>query len=435
MLKCVRRTLVAGAALCTMLSGIPASAQSNLSGVWNNLGILNEDWPDRLPGPELGDYAGLPVNDAVRARADAWDASLITLPEYQCRVHPSDYVSSFAGLRIWEERDSASQQLIAIHTHHFAWGTERTIWMDGRPHPPDYAMHTAMGFSTGKWDGDILVATTTHLKEGWTRRNGLTRSDSATVTEHFIRHGDTLTLVISVDDPEVLHRARRPLARLRVRGQRRHRAVSVRAGRGNSPAQRRDSAPPAGYESVPGRVREGARHSARGRARRRRNDVSGVPEEDGGDAEAGRSREVTRTRFNVAFAARRARHARQPGRVRAAAQNFDDVEVKLQKAQGNVYMLVGAGGNVTVQIGAEGVVLVDTQFAPMSTKILAAVRTLIAGAAPLHHQHAQPRRPRGRQREPQEGGRDDRRRQRDVRHRRRRAGRADHLRTSTRTSA
>jgi hypothetical protein len=111
-------------------------------------------------------------------------------------------VSSFAGLRIWEERDPASQQLIAIHTHHFAWGTERTIWMDGRPHPPEYAMHTSMGFSTGKWDGDILVVTTTHLKEGWTRRNGLTRSDSATVTEHLIRHGDTLTLVISVVDPK-----------------------------------------------------------------------------------------------------------------------------------------------------------------------------------------------------------------------------------------
>ena len=169
--------------LLALLAAAPASAQTNLSGVWNNLGILNEDWPDRLPGPELGDYAGLPVNDAVRARADAWDASLITLPEYQCRVHPSDYVSSFAGLRIWEERDSASQQLIAIHTHHFAWGTERTIWMDGREHPPEYAMHTAMGFSTGKWDGDNLVVTTTHLKEGWTRRNGLTRSDSATVTE------------------------------------------------------------------------------------------------------------------------------------------------------------------------------------------------------------------------------------------------------------
>jgi hypothetical protein len=197
-----RAPLVACTAmLSAMLASVPASAQVNLSGVWNNFGILHEDWPDRLPGPELGDYAGLPVTDAVRMRADSWDASLITLPEYQCRVHPSDYVSSFAGLRIWETRDPASQQLIAIHTHHFAWGTERTIWMDGRPHPPEYALHTAMGFSTGKWDGDILVVTTTHLKEGWTRRNGLTRSDKATVTEHLIRRGNDLILVISVSDP------------------------------------------------------------------------------------------------------------------------------------------------------------------------------------------------------------------------------------------
>jgi hypothetical protein len=188
-------------AVGVILAAAPAAAQVNLSGVWNNLNLLHEDWPDRLPGPEIGDYAGLPVTDALRLRADTWDASLLTLPEYQCRVHPSDYVSSFAGLRIWEERDSASQQLIAIHTHHFAWGTERTIWMDGRPHPPDYALHTAMGFSTGKWEGEILTVTTTHLKEGWVRRNGLARSDKATVTEHFIRHGDNLTLAIIVNDP------------------------------------------------------------------------------------------------------------------------------------------------------------------------------------------------------------------------------------------
>src|SRR5262249_15908594 len=113
-----------------------AAGEVNLSGVWDNLGILHEDWPDRLFGPELGDYTGVPLTEEARLRADTWDASLITLPEYQCRVHPSDYVPSFAGMRIWEERDKDSQQLIAIHTHHFAWGTERTIWMDGRQHPP-----------------------------------------------------------------------------------------------------------------------------------------------------------------------------------------------------------------------------------------------------------------------------------------------------------
>jgi glyoxylase-like metal-dependent hydrolase (beta-lactamase superfamily II) len=60
-------------------------------------------------------------------------------------------------------------------------------------------------------------------------------------------------------------------------------------------------------------------------------------------------------------------------------QNFDNVQINIQKAQGNVYMLVGAGGNVTVQAGSEGVLLVDTQYAPLSNKILAAVHTLSQG--------------------------------------------------------
>ncbi len=187
--------------LAILLLAGSAFGQVNLSGVWDNLDLFHEDEPDRFLGPELGDYTGVPLTDEARMRADSWDASLITLPEYQCRVHPSDYVPSFAGMRIWEERDSASQQLIAIHTHHFAWGTERTIWMDGREHPPEYALHTAQGFSTGKWDGAILTVYTTHLKEGWIRRNGIPRSDRASVMEHFIRHGDGLTLMTVINDP------------------------------------------------------------------------------------------------------------------------------------------------------------------------------------------------------------------------------------------
>ena len=198
-MDCVRRVLIA---VFLSVTTFPAFAQVDLSGVWNNQ--LDEDWPDRLFGPELGDYTGIPLNAAARARAEAWDASLITLPEYQCRVHPSDYAPSFADIRVWEEIDKDTQNLVAIHIHHFAWGTERTIWMDGRPHPPDYALHTSMGFSTGKWDGDILTVTTTHLKEGWIRRNGVPRSDRAVVTEHFIRHGDHLTWVTVIKDPAYL---------------------------------------------------------------------------------------------------------------------------------------------------------------------------------------------------------------------------------------
>jgi cyclase len=62
-----------------------------------------------------------------------------------------------------------------------------------------------------------------------------------------------------------------------------------------------------------------------------------------------------------------------------AQQNFDNVEVHVLPVQGNIYMLVGAGGNITVQIGKDGVLLVDTEYAQLSNKILAAIRTISDG--------------------------------------------------------
>src|SRR5688500_4411066 len=85
--------------LASALLAGPALAQSNFAGVWNM--TLTEDFPDRLPGPELGDYAGLPLNANDRLRAMSWSASILSLPDYQCRVHPSDYANSFADIRMW----------------------------------------------------------------------------------------------------------------------------------------------------------------------------------------------------------------------------------------------------------------------------------------------------------------------------------------------
>jgi hypothetical protein len=81
---------------------------------------------------------------------------------------------------------------------------QRTIYMDGRPRPSEHAQHSWQGFSTGEWEGDMLKVVTTHLKEGWVRRNGLPRSDKATLTEYFIRNQNYLTLVTVVDDPVYL---------------------------------------------------------------------------------------------------------------------------------------------------------------------------------------------------------------------------------------
>jgi len=60
----------------------------------------------------------------------------------------------------------------------------------------------------------------------------------------------------------------------------------------------------------------------------------------------------------------------------AAQRNFDDVEIETLRVRPNIYMLVGAGGNITVQVGDDGVLIVDTQYAELSEKILAAIAKL-----------------------------------------------------------
>jgi hypothetical protein len=61
-----------------------------------------------------------------------------------------------------------------------------------------------MGFSTGKWDGDILTVSTSHIKSEWIRRNGVPNSEFATLIEHFVRHGNVMTYVSVVTDPVYL---------------------------------------------------------------------------------------------------------------------------------------------------------------------------------------------------------------------------------------
>jgi hypothetical protein len=189
--------------LLVVLLGVPTIAQTDPSGEWENR--FHEDEPERVPGPEIGDYLGLPINDAARLRGDSWTATLLELPENQCRPHPSDYAWRGPALvRIWKEVDPETQKLIAYHTHISWQGAEQTIYMDGRPHPPDYAPHTWQGFSTGVWQGDILTVTTDHLKEGWIRRNGIPRSAKAVVTTYFLRHGNYLTVAVLISDPAYL---------------------------------------------------------------------------------------------------------------------------------------------------------------------------------------------------------------------------------------
>ncbi len=203
MRSCHRRnipcTWLAALAVLAVLALPSAEAQISLSGYWEP--IYNEDFNERVPGPSIGDYAGLPINDAARLRADSWESSLLTVPEHQCKPHPSTYGFRGIGtLRMWETRDVETQQLLKIDTWINWQSQHREIWLDGRPAPSPNALHTWQGFSRGGWQGNVLVVETDHLKAGWARRNGLPLSDLATMKEYFFRHDDVLTHVMIISD-------------------------------------------------------------------------------------------------------------------------------------------------------------------------------------------------------------------------------------------
>jgi cyclase len=60
----------------------------------------------------------------------------------------------------------------------------------------------------------------------------------------------------------------------------------------------------------------------------------------------------------------------------AAQAGMDTVQIRTLPAGKGVYMLMGAGGNIALSVGNDAAFLVDDQFAPLTTKILAAVKAV-----------------------------------------------------------
>jgi hypothetical protein len=188
------------AAFAQFSGSMSAQPGVDLSGAWSPA-----PHEESTGNPAIADYLGVPINEGARAWGLAWSPSRVTVPEHQCQVHVAPYIMGGPlNLRIWEERENQSQRLEAIRLYISTYEQNRTIWMDGRPHPPDAAAHTWMGFSTGNWEGNTLTVYTTHMKAGYLRRNGLPESDQATLIEHFMRHGDYLVHVSEVTDPATL---------------------------------------------------------------------------------------------------------------------------------------------------------------------------------------------------------------------------------------
>jgi len=185
------------------------AAPIDLTGYW--VSIITEDWRYRMVTPRPGDFQGIPMTQAAVKIADAWDPAKDETSGEQCKSY-------------------GAPALLRVPEHlHIAWQDDHTLRMDtdagkqtrlfhfGDWKAPDSAP-TLQGDSLAQWEmqreggrpvNGSLKVTTSHLKAGYLRKNGVPYSDNAGLTEYYDlvkeRNGDQLLVVtIVVTDPMYL---------------------------------------------------------------------------------------------------------------------------------------------------------------------------------------------------------------------------------------
>jgi hypothetical protein len=188
-----------------LLSCLTVFGQIELSGTWQARNYSDSLANRPGPGPSPVDYLGVPLNEAARAQALTYSPSKISMPDRVCSLYAPSYIliGPF-GIKIWNETEPRTGTTVAWKIG--AWEDRETItvWMDGRSHPGQSAPHENSGFTTGRWENDVLTTYTTHMRTAFVRRNGIPLSDQATMTLRFFRHEDLLTLSGRIDDPAYL---------------------------------------------------------------------------------------------------------------------------------------------------------------------------------------------------------------------------------------
>jgi hypothetical protein len=202
-----RQRTAAFASLLTLASTPLFAQQIDLAGMWSSgLGNHEELLLRGDPGVEVGEYVGVPLTDGARQHAESWTATMHSLLEWQGRPHPVTYSmrAPRPDFRMGPVVDPQTERLIGYTITGLFGRADRTIWLDGRPHPSKYAEHQWQGFSTGEWVNGGLKVTTTHIKYSFVHRNGIPLSPYAVMTEYYWRRGNLLILAIHLEDPVYL---------------------------------------------------------------------------------------------------------------------------------------------------------------------------------------------------------------------------------------
>lgn len=190
------------------------AAPIDLTGYW--VSVITEDWRYRMVTPAPGDYQSVPMTPEARRVADTWNPARDEAAGNQCKSYGAAAVLRLPErLHItWQDDQTLRMEIDA--------GTQTRLFHFGNwkapPGPP-----TWQGDSVAEWEvprggrgapagppqSGSLKVSTTHLRAGYLRKNGVPYSEDAHVTEYYDlareRSGDWwLVVTIEVNDPKDL---------------------------------------------------------------------------------------------------------------------------------------------------------------------------------------------------------------------------------------
>jgi hypothetical protein len=160
-----------------------SAAPIDLAGYW--VSVVTEDWRYRMVTPAKGDYQGVPVTPEARKIADTWDPVKEEASGDLCKSYGAPTILRVPGrLHVtWQDDQTLRMDTDAgKQTRTFHFGNWKS------PAGP----HTIQGDSVAEWEGGgrgstdgTMKVTTTNLKAGFLRKNGVPYSENASLTEYY----------------------------------------------------------------------------------------------------------------------------------------------------------------------------------------------------------------------------------------------------------
>ena len=178
-----------------------AAAPVDFTGTW--VSVVSEDWRWRMITPPLGDFSNIPLNAEGQRVGETWDPAEVEAAGEACRAYAAPAIMREpTRLRIaWADENTLRMETDAgmqTRLFHFGgapptgdgpldWQGYTTARWEGGPGPAGTGGIGLGVARTAGQDGRALVATTTRVRPGYLRKNGVPFSEDVIVQEYFNR--------------------------------------------------------------------------------------------------------------------------------------------------------------------------------------------------------------------------------------------------------